>query len=725
MLPSTGYFKGISCPFYDSGLCERPYCHFRHAKRDSQNTERDNIESEEILQKLVSAAVQKVLQQTEKSTTSVTQTTTTDQATESAKNNVVLTVSKVTYNPTPISELNKINTTDVETTEEHEQRKRHIPVPYTPRKPTSVPLRKPETNGSFKPYIYIPPQVKYTPGCTENVQCDSYTPPGSTESKEKYLPGTEKRLQEYTPNDNPQSKSSVRNYIPSDKSFSKTKILEYQPTKVTTKKELQSVTYQPTPRSLAPCFSSDEEEPDTKKRKLSSDLNGLDELGPEFDILDQILDEETHNRHSKNKVKKVDKDKNVRCKADKGIEDLQTEYSVRSNTETVADEKNTKLESKKGKSFSEYMKSNKIMICDSTKKQTPLITRENNEHNDEVNVDVTKLHKETSKTKSHKNESSISVDKEKNKFSKKKSKHNSSSKDRDKERISDKSKHKKSNRHSERERHTKDKDTRDSKHSSSKSESRNSKSSKSNSKNHKSSKHSKEKYKNQDKTSSDVFHNHHSDENTDEHYSLSDLDEEAIALECKKIFEEYVPTAKVNTEEDAPQIEDINHDEEYIPGKKRISRTNDKNTKVIKKLPVKPNFKVSAVHAMTERLAKVKEFHNSRNISLPTSTDSISNKIDLLKNNFSAHSSGHSKIRIAHVPYASTLMHAKKDISTIHSTSRPDSTNNPSTSTTITQTVKKGAQRVAHIPNEKFIDRPGVLEPLSSKITANIRSIFA
>jgi hypothetical protein len=33
MLPSTGYFKTINCPFYDSGLCERPYCHFRHVKR--------------------------------------------------------------------------------------------------------------------------------------------------------------------------------------------------------------------------------------------------------------------------------------------------------------------------------------------------------------------------------------------------------------------------------------------------------------------------------------------------------------------------------------------------------------------------------------------------------------------------------------------------------------------------------------------------------------------
>ena len=30
MLPSTGYFRTIQCPFYDMGFCERPFCHFKH-----------------------------------------------------------------------------------------------------------------------------------------------------------------------------------------------------------------------------------------------------------------------------------------------------------------------------------------------------------------------------------------------------------------------------------------------------------------------------------------------------------------------------------------------------------------------------------------------------------------------------------------------------------------------------------------------------------------------
>jgi hypothetical protein len=33
MLPGTGYFKTMPCPFFDSGFCERPFCHFRHVRR--------------------------------------------------------------------------------------------------------------------------------------------------------------------------------------------------------------------------------------------------------------------------------------------------------------------------------------------------------------------------------------------------------------------------------------------------------------------------------------------------------------------------------------------------------------------------------------------------------------------------------------------------------------------------------------------------------------------
>lgn len=38
MLPSSGLFKDIDCPYYDN-YCGRPYCHFRHRKRNTDSAE--------------------------------------------------------------------------------------------------------------------------------------------------------------------------------------------------------------------------------------------------------------------------------------------------------------------------------------------------------------------------------------------------------------------------------------------------------------------------------------------------------------------------------------------------------------------------------------------------------------------------------------------------------------------------------------------------------------
>ncbi|XP_014364279.2 RNA exonuclease 1 homolog [Papilio machaon] len=654
MLPSTGYFKGLNCPFFDSGLCERPYCHFRHVKKEPQNN--DGIESDTILQKLVSAAVQKVLQQTESSgSISPTGTATTNEA---SKANFVQPVPcKATYNPTPIAELNKINNVDSENNEDvNEQRKRHIPVPYTPRKPANMAIKRPvEVNGSFKPFIYIPPPTTYTPGSTENSQLDPYTPKGTVELKETYLPGKETELQEYTPKDNPTS--NKRSYIPSDKNTHKTKLLEYKPTKVTSKPDVAKVTYQPTPRSLAPCFSSDEEdEPDEKKRKLSSDLNGLDDLGPEFDILDQILDEEKSENNPKTNIEghstKTKSNKENSEKKDIKNKDEKSEKDRNKSNNSKSDSK------EKSKTHDKQSKS-KILSKDSERKSS---------------------HKSSSKDK----------DKADKKHSSKSSKHKSSSS-------------KSSDHHSKNSKH--DKEDSKKKESSHKQKS------------HKSSKHHKEKHKAKKEEPED--NNFDSHDNNEELLEMSESDEESITLECKKIFEEYVPVEKPKIVEETVNKDDENETEEYIPSKKRISRTIDKNIKITPKPQVKPNFKINAAQAMADRMAKIREFHASKTPS--NKNEVIQKPPEIQKNNvFTPPSGGNTKIRIAHVPYASTLVNAKKGIS--HT---PDNNkSSPSTSFTSIQTVKKGTQRVAHMPNEKFIDRPGVLEPLASKIPANIRSIY-
>ncbi|CAH0596296.1 unnamed protein product [Chrysodeixis includens] len=664
MLPSTGYFKGINCPFYDNGLCERPYCHFRHVKKENQSTPNDGIESGAILQKLVSAAVQKVLQQ--KEGTGVTSTPQLDINTA----NVVQSVAKATYNPTPIAELNKINNVDTEEINEevNEQRKRHIPVPYTPRKPAGFAIQRPiDTNGSSKPFIYIPPPVKYTPGSTENVQCDKYTPTGSTVSTEKYLPGSETELQEYNPNEG-SNNSSKHNYVPSDKNTSKKKILEYKPTKVSSKSEAPAVTYQPTPRSLAPCFSSDEDEPDSKKLKLSSDLNGFDDLGPEFDILDQILDEE-----------KSDHDKVRKSSSD----EVKKENNISNNND------NKKLEHK---------------------------SSSDKNHN-------SKSHHQSSSNKKEKSKSSDkSKHEDKSKHSDHKSKHKSSSRDKERDKkdrhSSEKKKHSSSKSSDSSSKHSKHSSSKkdSEKHSSSTKHKSKSRDRSDHKKSHKSSKESKDRKERRHDDSDHMSDNDAhiaEDELMDEEFDM-EPDEDTIALECKKIFDEYVHIEKPKIIEDVAKTEDMN-EEESIPGKKRISRASDKVVKSTPKPPLKPDYKVSAAQTMAQRLAKVREYHNAKSASNLLNTENVP-----LKTPIAPSSTGISKVRIAHVPYASTLMNAKKVMPPPQVATKSE----PSTSTTITQTVKKGSQRVAHVPNEKFIDRPGVLEPLGSKIAANIRSMY-
>lgn len=804
MLPSTGYFKGILCPFNENGLCERPYCHYRHVDFD---------ESGAILQKLVSAAVIKALQQNDtlgtKSSAQLSQGDTTANPTTST---VTSSACKATYNPTPIAELNKINSPDTENLEDpNEQRRRHIPVPYTPRKPAGLPIKRSVDINDPKPFIYNPPgpPVKYKPGSAENVQNDKYTPAGAVESKEQYLPGTEKELQEYTPDTNAQDSPSKLNYVPSsEKSVNKKRLLEYRPAKVAAKTEKPSVTYQPTPRALAPCFSSDEEEPEAKKIKLSSDLNGFDDLGPEFDILDQILDEEKPNGKAKSndKEKLPEKSKHSRTvhnskkrngDVPKSEQSNKSHHKIKPDKEKSDENHKSKSEknpteenhkSKPDKKSSEdnhksHKSSDKKSLDENHRKKLP---DENHKSKSEKTSDETykskssdenhrnksekksldenhrsksekkysdenhrsKSEKKTSdqnnknkperkssdenhKTKSAKKEKADEKDKkEKEKKEHKKSSHKSSSKDTEKEKKASTEKHS-SKKHSSR---SSDHSPKHSKNSSSKKSEKHSesRSSKSREKNGKEKRHKKSKDKDRYRSENRVLDS--SDHETldaeengleAEDYDLSDADEDAIALECKRIFEEYVPTAKPIPDENL--IIDNLTEEEYIPSKKRVSRTIDKNIKVIPKVPVKPDFKVSAANTMAERLSKVREFHSSRNIQSSTITNpSIGNeirdhpKIEVQKPTFSAPNPVPSKIRIAHVPYASTMLNTKKTIAPSQAPGKIQL----SSSTTICQTVKKGVQRVAHMPSEKFIDRPGVLEPLASKIPANIRSIY-
>lgn len=696
MLPSTGYFKTINCPFHQSGLCERPYCHFRHVKKESLKSSEDRTQSEAFLQKNVSATGQNDTEQSNTATFAYEAAAERKRAVSNTHNVVH---SKATYNPTPIAQLNKLNSLSVEDTEDlNEPRKRHIPVPYTPTKPAYGPAKRPtETNGFTKPFIYNPGPVKYNSGGAEAFEPDGNTPIEAAGANQMYLHEIEKELQKYKPKES--QIANKRNYVPSARKDVKNKILEYKPAKVSksSRSEIPSLTYQPTPRYLAPCLSSDEDEPDAKNAKVSIDINELD-LGPEFDILDQILhDEKQHN------------ESNLELNSELDVILQEESSKPEPSTMDIVKPENTK--------FIESPLAKDAKKSENDKKHKSSSSKKENQKSDG------KLKSDKDKVKSFKEKSHSREQREsKTKDSSQKS-HKSSSKD--------KSKEKEENKSSRKDKHS----SRSSKHSDSKSSKTEKHSRHSSSSRHKDKKSDHQSYLKEDKNvkikekplhdDNNIAYNTEFDgkEPTTITYVSSESDDDEIALQCKRIFEEYVPAEKKVIEESNTLVLDDNTETEYVSAKKRISRTSDSKVKVLPRPPAKPDYNASAARTMAERLTKVKEFHASKTIGT-SSTETASMKIlqefpkPPMQSLFSSHT-GNSKVRIAHVPYANTLLTAKRAIP-------PPNTKKEETitSATLAQSVKKGVQRVAHIPNEKTMIRPGVLEPLGGKIACNIRSRY-
>ncbi len=48
MLPSAGYFKAIPCPFYQSTLCVRPYCQFKHVGQEDKHQAKETTATSHI-----------------------------------------------------------------------------------------------------------------------------------------------------------------------------------------------------------------------------------------------------------------------------------------------------------------------------------------------------------------------------------------------------------------------------------------------------------------------------------------------------------------------------------------------------------------------------------------------------------------------------------------------------------------------------------------------------
>ncbi|XP_070564395.1 RNA exonuclease 1 homolog isoform X2 [Ptychodera flava] len=91
MLPSLGYFRGTECPFFANGLCQRPYCHFRHVKKDGQ------LQSTTLLDVIWDDSTTSSLDINGKK----------QQSSINKSTNITAANTEFTYVPTPLSECNK------------------------------------------------------------------------------------------------------------------------------------------------------------------------------------------------------------------------------------------------------------------------------------------------------------------------------------------------------------------------------------------------------------------------------------------------------------------------------------------------------------------------------------------------------------------------------------------------------------------------------------------
>ncbi|KAK9871507.1 hypothetical protein WA026_012878 [Henosepilachna vigintioctopunctata] len=198
MLPTKGYFQDIECPYFDNA-CGRPYCHFRHRKKQLEIA--DECSNEETISKDVPtykptpkselavsrshipiSYVPDIIYRTEKSIRSTSTPKTTF-------------MSKPTYKPTPISLLTsavKNNGINVDIQVVTEIKENIAKTEYVPKaennpeieyKPTALEDKVISENlekHEYKPIGKSLSEVSYNPTAlediNENSSCDAYKP---------------------------------------------------------------------------------------------------------------------------------------------------------------------------------------------------------------------------------------------------------------------------------------------------------------------------------------------------------------------------------------------------------------------------------------------------------------------------------------------------------------------------------------------------------------------
>ncbi|XP_034933898.1 RNA exonuclease 1 homolog isoform X2 [Chelonus insularis] len=724
MLPSTGYFKSISCPFYDNGSCERPYCHFKHLRRDDgssstasagginsnlQTTERNQTRetstsisatNSEIIQQLVSEAVSKVLATQNVSNKEEVSENIVSKVVEGLKPTLSSTIGKhvgvpqliskppCVYNPTPISEL----------------KKRHIAVPvYNPTRESKVAVKR-KSDDSAKPWLSsLPESIKtkseltYKPTTISNsndkTSIDSYVPTvkfdasnvyepsinsgDASKKKEAYYPKVKKRREEYVPKAIKLPLKSVQELENITADDSKSDCVEDN----TNLYEIEAK------------FSDDEDDGVTNSTKEVQNFN--DKASEDIQVQEE------------NKSEKCEKDsENVKT-------DLLRETSV--NKEEISEED----KSKHDKTKKEHGSRRSSSSSHSSRHRSR--DKEKNDHSkkdDSHRKSSKSSDRSRSSSKSHKSHHHES------------SRHSSSSKSRDKSRSHrDKSSSSKENdrsHHHKSSKHEKHESSRSSKSDKKKSSSKNV------DKDHSHSSHASGETKktaledsDHDDRSNSGFE--HGFINEDELLETSDSEHD-VEEECLKIFQEYqvsdhpkgVTTKSETVKPETEEVEEV--------GKKRVAHPLAA-TSVVRTLgPSQPFKKLpNPQQRMYERWRLMRQATAEKTIGVTSSR--LSTRADkevdqscvgelnqTSSRDLKSQINGNGRIRIAPVPYAKSLEIAKKKVmEAVAKVPEPK---------TIAQTTKSGP-RVAHVPQAvPQLVRPEPLQVATQKFPMNVRQYY-
>lgn len=157
MLPSSGYFSQLPCPFFASGLCERPHCHFSHEKKGEPPFGlppipiEDGADQRSELLQCVDAALRRVQEDiAQVSSYGYVPTPMAPQPPEPQPRRYIPAQSVPQYRPTPLSELRKRRPLPMRAPTQLNQAKT-VPKaePVKPAEPVEPDGKSPENGGSL------------------------------------------------------------------------------------------------------------------------------------------------------------------------------------------------------------------------------------------------------------------------------------------------------------------------------------------------------------------------------------------------------------------------------------------------------------------------------------------------------------------------------------------------------------------------------------------------